>query len=437
MLSSLLVACALMGQAPIANSANQGGAGNPATVTEEAVARQVRNLLRLLSSDLAAERQEAEQGLINLGPAALSHLPARDASMPAELRLRLQRVEEKLQQQAAEAAGRASTVTLQGKMPLSKAIAAIEQQTGNRLIDYRGNFQQQQPDTEVDVAFNKTPFWQAVDQLLDQAKLTVYSFADEDGVAFVNRDNTEAARSSRPTSYVGPFRVEALEFQAQRSLRFPQNNRLQLSLELVWEPRVAPIALSLPLLDLEATGDDGKSLEIAGLGDRSAEIATGMPSTELHIPWEAPDRAIKSIAKLQGVFRALVPGRLEAFRFTDLKVGKREAQRRASATVTLDNVRKNNDAWEMRVILAFDEAAGALESFRGWVFNNPCYIETANGQKVAPLLTETVRQTENEVGIAYYFDLEQDLAGATLVYQTPTVILPLEFKFEMKDLPLP
>ncbi len=436
MFGSLLMACALLAQAPANDVAPTPG--SPATeAANEALAKEVRGLLRLLASDLAAEREEAEQRLIQLGPAALDHLPARGDGTPADLRLRLQRVEEKLQLQVAEAAGKASTVTLQGRMPLSKAVAAITRQTGNRLIDYRGNFQQQQPDPEVDVNFAKTPFWQAVDQLFDQAKLTIYAFADENGVAYVNRDNTEAPRAARATTYSGPFRVEAVEMQTQRSLRFPNNQRLDLQLELAWEPRIEPIAVSLPLLDVVATTNDGTTLEITGLGDRGAEVTPDTASIELTLPFESPERGVKSIAQLQGVFKALVPGRQETFRFTDLKTGKREAQRKAAATVTLDSIRKNNDAWEIRVILAFDEAAGALESFRGWVFNNPCYLETSTGEKVTASLTETVRQTENEVGIAYYFDLEGGLDGAQLIYQTPTVILPLDFKFELKDLPLP
>jgi len=403
----------------------------------EQLARQVRSLVRQLSSDVAAEREAAEQQLIGLGPQVLDLLPTIDDRTPAELRLRLQRVSESLQKAAAEAAGKASTVTLKGKMPLSKAMEAIEAQTGNAIIDYRRNFQQQAPDPELELDLDKVPFWQALDRVLDQAKLTVYGFPDRPGVAVVNRDNTQVPRLNGAVAYAGPFRIEAVNLTSQRSLSFPSTSRLQVGLDMTWEPRLNPIAISVPLLDVTASLDDGKALEIASLGDQGVELGPGSYTTEIHLPFELPPRSAKSISNLQSEFGALVPGRMEAFRFTDLKAGKREAQRRAKATVTLDSLRKNNDLWEARVILGFDEAAGALESYRGWVFNNPCYLVDANGQKVEPDLTETVRQTENEVGIAYYFEAPADLAGYQLVYETPTVIMQLELKFTLKNLDLP
>jgi len=412
-------------------------APSEAAEPDEQLARQVRSLVRQLSSDLVAEREAAEQQLIALGPKVLDLLPTIDDRTPAELRLRLQRVSESLQKAAAEAAGRASTVTLKGKMPLRKALEAIEAQTGNAIIDYRHNFQEQAPDPELQLDLDKVPFWQALDRVLDQAKLTVYGYPDRPGVAIVNRDNTEVPRADGAVAYAGPFRIEAVSLTSQRSLKFPSTSRLTVQLEMTWEPRLNPIAISVPLLDVTASLDDGKALEIASLGDQGAEIIPGTVTTEISLPFELPPRSAKSISNLQCKFGALVPGPMETFRFTDLKAGKREAQRRAKATVTLDSLRKNNDLWEARVILGFDEAAGALDSYRGWVFNNPCYLVDANGQQVAPDLTETVRQTENEVGVAYYFDAPADLAGYQLVYETPTVIMPLQLKFTLKNLDLP
>lgn len=404
---------------------------------QEELARNVRSLVRQLASDLASEREAAEQQLIRLGPKVLDLLPTIDDRTPAELRLRLQRISEALQNVAAEAAGKASVVTLSGSMRLSEALPAIEAQTGNAIIDYRRNFQQQAPDAELQLSLDKVPFWQALDQVLDQARLTVYGFPEREGVAIVNRDNTQTARGQGAVAYAGPFRIEAVGLTAQRSLRFPETSRLQLELEIAWEPRLRPIAVAVPLVDIQATGDGNQPLEIAALGELGSEITPGTFTTEVYLPFELPPRSVKQIDKLEGSFGALVPGPLEAFQFAELKAGKRESQRRAKATVTLDSVRKNNDLWEFRVILTFDEAAGALESYRGWVFNNPCYLVTKDGQKLQPDLTETVRQAENEVGIAYYFDVQQDLAGLELVYETPTVIMPLRFKYTLEKLPLP
>lgn len=412
-------------------------AATEAAQSDEQLSRQVRSLVRQLSSDVAAEREAAEQQLIALGPKVLDLLPTIDNRTPAELRLRLQRVSETLQKAAAEAAGQASTVTLKGRMPLSKALEAIEAQTGNAIIDYRHNFQQQAPDPELELDLDTVPFWQALDRVLDQAKLTIYGFPDRPGVAIVNRDNTEVSRTSGAVAYAGPFRIQAVNLTSLRSLKYPGTSRLEVELEMTWEPRLRPIAISVPLLDVTASLDDGKPLEIARLGDQGTEITPGTYTTEIQLPFELPPRSAKSITNLESAFGVLVPGPAESFRFTELKAGKREAQRRAKATVTLDSLRKNNDLWEARVILGFDEAAGALDSYRGWVFNNPCYLVDGQGQKIEPDLTETFRQTENEVGVAYYFDAPADLTGYELVYETPTVIMLLQLKYTLKNLELP
>ena len=50
---------------------------------------------------------------------------------------------------------------------------------------------------------------------------------------------------------------------------------------------------------------------------------------------------------------------------------------------------------------------------------------------------ETTGQTENEVGVAYYFSVEGPLADYTLVYKTATVILSTEIDYEIRDVELP
>src|SRR5690606_15070171 len=128
-------------------------------------------------------------------------------------------------------------------------------------------------------------------------------------------------------------------------------------------------------------------------------------TTELMIPLKLPPRSVKKIASLKGKLTAMVPGRVETFRFDDL-AARGVQQRRAGVAVILDQVRRNNDVWEIRVLIRFDKAAGALESHRAWVFNNEAYLETKDGQRINFDGFETTRQTEQDVGMAYYFGLE-------------------------------
>jgi len=58
-----------------------------------------------------------------------------------------------------EASTKPAFVTLQGEMTLSQAMAAIEKQTGNKLVDHRAEMQQDTPDPKITLALDKVPFW--------------------------------------------------------------------------------------------------------------------------------------------------------------------------------------------------------------------------------------------------------------------------------------
>ena len=107
------------------------------------------------------------------------------------------------------------------------------------------------------------------------------------------------------------------------------------------------------------------------------------------------------------------------------------------ATVVLEQVRRNNLVWEVRMRLVFDKAGRALESHRTWVLRNEAHLESPDKKSIRYAGLETTRQTETEVGVAYLFDVEGDLTGHSFVYKTPTAIIQVPVAYELKDVPLP
>ncbi len=142
------------------------------------------------------------------------------------------------------------------------------------------------------------------------------------------------------------------------------------------------------------------------------------------------------IASLKGNLSVLLPGPIEAFRFDKLKAGVKADERRAGVKVTLDQVRQNNLVWEVRVRVVFDNPGKALESHRTWVLHNEAYLETADNERINYAGLETTRQSENEVGVAYLFDVAE-IAGHTFVYKTPAVLLNAAVPYELHDIALP
>ena len=85
----------------------------------------------------------------------------------------------------------------------------------------------------------------------------------------------------------------------------------------------------------------------------------------------------------------------------------------------------------------YDQATGALESHRGWVYRNPRYIVNAEGERLEDWADELTGQTDTEIGFAFAFDLPNGPQGLSFVYETPAVILRMPIEFELKDIDLP
>jgi len=424
MLASLLLAgCAILGQADAAQN--------------DDLRLNVRRLVRQLDAMQLAQREAAEQELLKLGPKVLELLPQPGQRTSAEVRQRLGRIRQKLQLVAAESAAQSSLITLSGEaIPLSKVLAALEDQSGNKIVDFRERFGQPITDPPLKVDFNKTPFWEALDHVLDRAELKIYAYGEEKAISVVNRAEGEITRTVG-ANYGGPFRVEPVRIVAKREFRHGDAQSLHLTLSVEWEPRLQPISLKQKMADLEAIDENGDPLTVAD-GLAQLEVpAAGVSSVELVLPLELPSRNVKEIARLKGKLTAMLPGQLQTFRFTDLTTAKNVEQRSAGVIVTLEQVRKNLAVWEVRLRVRFDEAGEALESHRGWIFNNEAYLEGPDGKPIPYDSFETTRQTRDEVGVAYLFVLEEPPAKHKFVYKTPGVIVAAGFEYEVKGVKLP
>ena len=404
---------------------------------------QVDGLVRELNADQLKEREAAEASLVGLGPKALAHLPADLDRLPAEVSQRIRRIRQQLEQAQADEAVRASVVTLNAKnKPVRDILADISKQTGNKVVDYREQFGEDPVDQTVSVEFSKTPFWQALDHVLDQASLTTYAYGEERGIYLVNRPARQLARSVG-ASYVGPFRVEAVRIEASRELRQKHAGSLKLLIAISWEPRLAPIAITHPLETLKITGDDGGLLAVDGSeGQPEAEVQDAGSTVELELPLVSPKRSVAKISKLSGKFHALLQGPVETFRFEQLrptKAGQVQAaeQRRGDVVVSIERLRKNREIWECTLRVRFDNPAAALETHRGWILANPVYFADSAGKQIVPGGYELVSQTPKEVGVKYLFELPSGPQGLSLVYKTPLAILQVPISYELEGIDLP
>jgi len=409
-----------------------------AAATGDALRLEVRRLVQQLDAPTLAQREAAEEALTRLGTAVLPFLPQPDPRGSAEVRLRLERVRRVLEQQAAQRAAEASLVTLSADgMALSKVLSELERQSGNRIVDSRRELGQPVDDVAIHAEFDKTPFWKALDQVLDEARLTVYPYATDRAIHLVARPEGQAPRG-RAACYSGPFRFEPLRVVAQRNLREPEGDSLRVAIEVAWEPRLRPIGLDHPIARLDAADETGAA--IAPLDAQAVyEVTTHdeAAAAELVVPLKLPPRRVERIDRLRGAIRAMLPGAIETFRFDKLLESKGVEQRRGAATVTLVGVRRNNELWQVLVRVRYDDAGESLQSHRGWIFRNEACLEAPDGAKLAYDALETTAQSRNEVGITYGFALDEPPAKMTFVYRTPGTIVPARFEYQFGPIELP
>jgi hypothetical protein len=215
---------------------------------------------------------------------------------------------------------------------------------------------------------------------------------------------------------------------------------VKLTVDAVWEPRVRPIVLEVPLADVSAKDENGDEIGIdRSEGTLEVPVPQSGAAVEIEFPLTAPTRAVKTIASLKGKITAVVLGKTETFEFADIDKAKSAELERGGATVVVENCRKNGDIYEVNMRVRFDRAANALDSHRGWIYDNECYLTDPKGRRVNDAgFGDATLLARNEVGISQKFNLE----GATpanhkFVYKTPTAIIRIPIDFELKGIDLP
>lgn len=390
----------------------------------------VQALVRQLNAPDLSVRQTAERDLTELGPEVLPLLPPLTPQIPAEVRERLTRIRGALERGALEQRLRTSRVTLNGDLTVPDALDRIQQQTGNRLSGHQGR-----PGT-VTLDLTDVPFWQALDDVLDQAQLDINPFAGQaQTLVLVSKPPSEQPRRKLAV-YSGNFRFEIVRIESRRDLRAPELSTLRITLGIAWEPRLAPISLRQPISALQAVDAGGSDLILRDHGGvLNASVESGITASEIALPLRLPPRSVPQISRLSGTIEVLVPGGRERFEFPDLT--RPAEQRKAAACVTLERWRKNLDVYEARLRVRFDDPGSALDSHRGWIYRNEAYLLDANQKRVENVGLQLLQQGAGELQVAYLFDLTNGGEGYRFVYETPALIERMSVPYEFRDIVLP
>ena len=430
----VVAACLVLG-----GFARAQDAAPPAAEAE--LSEQVTAHVAKLDSASKAERDAAEAALIALGRDALPLLPKPSRRMAAETVQRLERVRNALSNVGGEETLEGSRVTLSATdQPASEIFAALTAQTGNKIVDYRGDFDQDAPDPSISVEFNDAPFWQAFDEVLDKAGLTLYDYPTESDVAALVAKNQSAGDRSARAFYSGPFRLAAQRIEAVRDLRYDEStNVLRITFNVSWEPRLKPVNLTIPLEGLEILDEDGNSLELNTAMNRiDVPVSVDVASAEVELPLALPPRSAERIATIKGSLSTVILGSTEVFTFENLAKTRNQRETIGAVTVTMQLAQPvNPQIWRIFLQTEFDGSAAALESHQTWIYGNQADLLAADGAKASLAGTDAVGQSPNSIAMSYLYDVGESIDGYRLEYHSPIAVRQASFDFEINDLPLP
>ena len=451
MVRFFLMAMLVGGLAPIFSAQKVVAQDDKQALSDMELIERVAFLQRALESPEIPKRDEAEKELIELGVRVLDYLDATTEKTPSDAVERTNRVRAALEKIAVASVTQASKVNFKGKMSVGQALKKISTQTGNDVA-----MPDETPDVfrdrEIEVEFKDAEFWEALADVMKKGELVVDVYGGGQGIlrltptdqARIAAANPGAAppkdkkpAAGPPRNVSGIFDLAVTQVNASRNLTNPALNYCNIQVLIRWEPRVTPISIVLPASTIKAIDEFDNPIVVTNKeAVMSGTVQPEIPELEFSIPIGLLDRQIEVIKSFDATIDAVLPGRVETFKFKklgDLESGAR--QTKAGATVTFEGIAKNEDLFGVTISLSFDEEHNALESHQSWVYNNTVQLKNDKGEVFEALAYEGVRQTNNEVVIRYYFD--QDPKNLGLFYKTPAAIVKVPVKISLRNIPLP
>ena len=410
--------------------------------SSEAVALEVARRVAELADNDPHVRRAAEASIMELGIAALPHLPRPGPRAPAEVQLRLARIRRQLEQLQAESPARPSLVSLADPMTFGQAIDQLERQSGNRIVDAR-----QSPFDPAPLVWDlpNATFWQAMARLMELSGTQLHDTRREpSALVLADRPTVAAPRPSATTD--GLFRIETVRVTVLTDAPDAQASTWRVNLAVWWEPRVSLVCLKHRLGQVRYQVSPNDEI-IGGDAEAVAEalIRSRVPYAEMSVTLADIPRTATRVASLAGDMEAVLLGREAEFvfpldawvpRVASTVPPKSDRQRCADVTVTVQDVCRRDQQWDVRLAVSFDRSGAAFESHRGWVFSNPAFLRDAEGVMIPPVAVETLAQQGSHYVLAYTFDATS-LAGYEFVYRSPATVIEVPIHYHLQDIALP
>lgn len=346
---------------------------------QDALKDRVAQLLEKLNTADEAQATAAETSLIKLGAKVLPLLPEPSGKLAEKSRDgRLKKIRASLES-GTKTNPEASKITIQGEaIRLSDALKALQQQSGNTVVDLREQNGQETGNPSLNLQLKDAPFFVALDEIAKKAGLALNFYTAENAIGLLNSatemnpaipqgDGGLSQPGGSFVNYQDAFRVALTRVAAARNFNAAGQHTANVQMELAWEPRLRPIMLKLRTDKLEATDDKGRKLAAATTGE-SMELAIRPenPIVDLNLNLAAPPRDAAKIAKLELTTDLTIP--LAKRSLTIAKINDQGKENESGdASIRLMGFEAEPPVWKVTVELKLpggDKGGEKLESYR-------------------------------------------------------------------------
>jgi hypothetical protein len=414
----------------------------PLVVAQEWVTEQITKL----DADTLQDRTTAERTLLAAGPDVLPFLPAPELLPNTAVRQAVRRIRLRLEEAKARESVKASTVTINGSLPLKDILKQITEQTGNRLDTTK--LPKELLERSVPVEIGNIYFWHTLDIIgeycgFERENLT----AGNESSPAVRLVPARAESRHRDGIVKGAFLIDAHSLQFKPRVGVADRQLLRVPIRISPEPRVRPLFLKVAGADFSIVTPKLEKLPPFN-PDAKLELPLGEAGTEIsfNMDFDVPKPFDEKRVTLDGKVTMTVAAASEEFRFSDLTKDAGAAKRRGGVTVTLNEIDFQPEKQDpdrktarFRITVHYDTGGPAFESHRTWMFHNQVYLEDAKGQKLERSSNfHTALQTDGGVTVEYDFE---NLTGGPgeykFMYIAPTLIINVPVSFEFENLLVP
>ncbi|MFV0443931.1 MAG: hypothetical protein ACK5Q5_10200 [Planctomycetaceae bacterium] len=390
-----------------------------------------------LASLSAAERNVAEQRLLEQGPAILARLPAESDVSDAAVKDALRRIRMTLEQRVNETAVHPSRVTLAGRRSLSDVVNEVQRQSGNR-IDLAADSDDAR---QITVDWQQLPFWSAVQDLAVLAKLDIDQQADPRRVVLVRPTGRTRPRDERPTPFLvstSPLLVQIENSPEMAVSQSPNDRLVRLRLRLLAEPRLWPLFVAVRDQDLQLRIGTLAVSPFNPLASREIEFDETGTATFDYVGQllQQPEADAEGWA-LSGDLELELVALTHEFRWNRWSETAPRRIRRGAVSATLDTVRFDPERRraDVRFIIRYDAGGPAFESHRIATLLQSAAVEFADGRRINSLGSpELTREQDGTLGAQYRFEgLSGRLDHSTLLLEAPASLSRVRIRFESSD----